>query len=163
MGIKDKFTIEEWRSLIKAPMLVSYAIAGAAPSGEEGFTQEMSAVADGIIEGGQRAAKESLLEAVVADIIANAQDELRGPTETISAREIKDRALDNCQGVAVLLQTKVSVEDADDYKLWILAVARRVASAAKEGGIFGFGGTQVSESETATINEIATALGMTPP
>ena len=91
------------------------------------------------------------------------KDELRGPTETISAREIKDRALDNCRGVAELLQTKVSVEEADDYKQWLLAVARKVASAAKEGGIFGFGGTQVSESETATINEITTALGMTPP
>jgi hypothetical protein len=159
MGSKDNFTTEEWRSLIKAPMLVSYAVAGAAPSGEDGFIQEMSAVADAIIAGGQQASKGSLLEAVVADIMANAQDELRGPTETISVREIKSRALDNCRSVAALLQTKASAEESAEYKRWLLAVAQRVAAAAKEGGIFGFGGTQVNESEAATINEIATALG----
>ena len=160
MGIRDNFTTEEWKSLLKAPMLVSYAIAGAAPSGEEGFIQEMSAVADAIIEGGQQAAKASVLEAVVADIVANADDEQRGPTEKISVAETRNRALDNCRSVAALLQTKASPEDADAYKRWVLAVAQRVAAAAKEGGIFGFGGKQVSESEVATINEIATALGI---
>ncbi|HEY0406841.1 MAG TPA: hypothetical protein VGC89_14005 [Pyrinomonadaceae bacterium] len=159
MGSKDNFTTEEWQSLIKAPMLVSYAVAGAAPSGEDGFIQEMSAVADAIIEGGRQAAKSSLLEAVVADIIANAQDELRGPTETISVSESKSRALDNCRHVVAILQTKASAEEGAEYKRWLLAVAQRVAAAAKEGGIFGFGAKQVSESETATINEIATALG----
>lgn len=160
MGIRDNFTPEEWKSLLKAPMLVSYAIAGAAPSSEEGFIQEMSAVADAIIEGGQQAAKASLLEAVVADIVANAGDEQRGPTEKISVGETKNRALDNCRSVAALLQTKASPEEADAYKRWLLAVAQSVAAAAKEGGIFGFGGKQVSESEVATINEIAAALGI---
>ncbi|HEX8492099.1 MAG TPA: hypothetical protein VF658_04600 [Pyrinomonadaceae bacterium] len=160
MGIRDNFTPEEWKSLLKAPMLVSYAIAGAAPSGEEGFIQEMSAVADAIIEGGEQAAKASLLEAVVADIVANAGDEMRGPTEKISVGEIKNRALVNCQSVALLLQTKASPEEADAYKRWLIAVAQKVAAAAKEGGIFGFGGKQVSESETATINEIAAALSI---
>lgn len=160
MGIRDNFTPEEWKSLLKAPMLVSYAIAGAAPSGEEGFIQEMSAVADAIIEGGQQAAKESLLEAVVADIVANAGDNQRGPTEKISVGDIKNRALDNCHSLAALLQAKASPEEADAYKRWLLAVAQKVAAAAKEGGIFGFGGKQVSESEVATINEIAAALGV---
>ena len=159
MGIRDNFTPEEWKSLLKAPMLVSYAIAGAAPSGEEGFIQEMSAVADAIIEGGEQAAQASLLEAVVADIVANAGDEQRGPTEKISVGETKDRALANCRSVAALLQTKASPEEADAYKRWLIAVAQKVAAAAKEGGIFGFGGKQVSESEAATINEIAVALG----
>ncbi len=59
MGVKDNFTQEEWRALLKVPMLVSYAVAGAAPSGEKDFIQEMSAVADAIIEGGQSAEKNS--------------------------------------------------------------------------------------------------------
>ncbi len=68
MSVKDNYTAEEWKTLIKAPMLVSYAVAGADPSGKDGFMQEMSAVADGIVEGGERATKDSLLGAVVADI-----------------------------------------------------------------------------------------------
>ncbi len=158
MSVKDKFTPEEWKSLLKAPMLAGYAVAGADPSKEEGFIQEMSAVADGIIEGEQRAAKDSLLSAVVADIYANADDEQRGQTEKMSVGDAKERALENSRAVAAMLKTKATAEEADEYKRWVIAVAHKVASAAKEGGFLGFGGTQVSGNEVEIINEIGAAL-----
>lgn len=160
MSVKDNFTTEEWKTLLQAPMLVSYAIAGADPSGQDGFVQEMSAVADAITEGGQRATKDSLLSAVVADILANADDEQRGQTEKLAVGEVKARALENCRAVAALLQTKASAEEASEYKRWIIGVAYKVASAAKEGGVFGFGGTQISGSEVNIINEIGEAIGV---
>lgn len=160
MGVKENFTAEEWRALLRAPMLVSYAVAGAAPSDEEGYIQEMSAVADAIFDGGQAAAQDSLVSTVVAQIVANAEDNERGATEKISVGNVKTRALNNCREVASLLPTKVSAEEADGYKRWLLAVAQNVAAAAKEGGFLGFGGEQVSKSEVATINEIAAALGV---
>ncbi len=158
MSVKDKFTPEEWKSLLKAPMLAGYAVAGADPSKEEGFIQEMSAVADGIIEGEQRAAKDSLLSAVVADIYANADDEQRGQTEKMSIVDVKERAVENSRAVAAMLKTKATAEEADEYKRWVIAVAHKVASAAKEGGFLGFGGTQVSGNEVEIINEIGAAL-----
>lgn len=160
MNVKDKFTPDEWKSLLKAPMLAGYAVAGAAPSKQEDFVREMTAVADGIIEGEQRAAKDSLLGAVVADIVANAADEQRGRTEKLPVDEVKGRALDACRAVAAMLETKVSAEEAYEYKRWILVVAERVAAAAKEGGVFGFGGEQISGSEIATINEIGEAINI---
>lgn len=159
MGVKETFTAEEWRTLLRAPMLVSYAVAGAAPSDEQGYIQEMSAVADAIYEGGQKASPDSLVSAVVAEIVANAEDNERGATEKISVGDVRGRALANSREVADLLQAKASAEDADTYKRWLLAVAQNVAAAAKEGGFLGFGGAQVSKSESATINEIAAALG----
>ncbi len=160
MNVKDKFTPEEWKSLLKTPMLVSYAVIGADASKQEGIIQEMSAVADAIIEGGQRAAKDSLLGAVVADIVANAEDEQRGQTEKLSVSEVKDRVLEHCRAVSGLLQTKASEEEAGEYKRWIVGVAHKVASAAKEGGVFGFGGTQISGNEVTTINEIGEAINV---
>lgn len=160
MSVKDNFTAEEWKSLLKAPMLVSYAVAGADPSGQDGFVQEMSAVADAIVEGGDGATKDSLLSAVVADILANADDEQRGQTEKIAAGEVKARALENCRAVSALLQAKASAEEASEYKRWIINVAYKVAAAAKEGGVFGFGGTQVSGSEVNIINEIGEAINV---
>ena len=160
MGVKENFTPEEWRALLRAPMLVSYAVAGAAPSDEDGYISEMSAVADAISESEERAAKDSLISEVVANIIANAEDDARGPTEKIAVADVKERALANCREIAQLLQAKASAQEADDYKRWLLGVAQRVAAAAKEGGIFGFGGAQVSKTEVATINELATALGV---
>jgi hypothetical protein len=158
MSVKDKFTPEEWKSLLKAPLLAAYAVAGAAPSKQDDFIREMSAVADGVVEGESRAGKDSLLGTVIADIVANAEDEQRGQTEKLSLDEVKVRALDTCRTAASLLDTKVSAEESYEYKRWVLVVAEKVASAAKEGGIFGFGGEQISGSEIATINEIGEAI-----
>jgi hypothetical protein len=158
MSVKDKFTPEEWKSLLKAPMLSAYAVIGAAPSKKDDFVREMAAVADGVIEGEQSAGKDSLLGAVIADIYANAEDDKRGQTEKLSLVEVKSRALDTCRAVAAALETKASAEESYEYKRWVLVVAEKVAAAAKEGGLFGFGGEQISGSEIATINEIGEAI-----
>jgi len=160
MSVKDKFTPDEWKNLLKAPMLCAYAVAGAAPSKQDDFVREMAAVAEGVVEGEHRASKDSLLGAVIADIIANAEDEKRGPTEKLSLEEVKVKALDTCRAAAASLATKVSAEEAYEYKRWVLVVAQKVASAAKEGGLFGFGGEQISGSEVATINEIGEAISI---
>lgn len=139
-------------------MLAGYAVAGAAPSKQDDFVREMAALADGIAEGERRAAKDSLLGAVVADIIANAEDGQRGQTEKLSVKEVRGRALEVCRAAAVVLRAKASPEEAYEYKRWILVVAQGVASAAKEGGLFGFGGEQVGGDEVATINEIGEAI-----
>lgn len=158
MSIKEQFTREEWNILLRVPMLVSYAVAGSDPSGKEGFIQEMSAVADAIIEGEQESPKDSLVGSVVADILANAEDDQRGQTEKLSTSEAKERALENCRRAAELLRAKASSEEADAYKRWVIRVAHRVASAAKEGGILGFGGQQISGNEVEIINEIGEAI-----
>jgi len=158
MGIKDNFTAEEWRSLLRAPMLAGYAVAGAAPSKQEDFVREMAVLADGIAEGERRAAKDSLLGAVVADIIADAEDGRRGQTEKLSLQDVRGRALETCRAVAGVLKTKAGPEEAYEYKRWVLVVAERVASAAKEAGLLGFGGQQVSGGEVASINDIGAAI-----
>lgn len=160
MNVKDRFTPEEWAGLLKVPMLAAYAVAGAAPSKQEDFVREMAAVAEGVVEGERRAPKDALLGAVIADILANAEDERRGQTEKVSADEVKSRALAMCRAAAAVLETKVTPEEAYEYKRWVLIVAEKVAAAAKEGGLFGFGGEQISGSEVATINEIGEAISI---
>ncbi|MDQ1591761.1 MAG: hypothetical protein QOG71_2388 [Pyrinomonadaceae bacterium] len=160
MSVKEKFTPDEWKSLIKAPLLAAYAVAGAAPSKQDDFMREMAAVADGIVEGEQRAAQDSLLGTVIAEIVANAGDEARGQTEKLSLDEVKVRALDTCRAAAAALASKISAEEAYEYKRWVLVVTEKVASAAKEGGLFGYGGEQISGSEIATINEIGEAISI---
>ena len=157
MGVKDSFTAEEWKGLLSAPMLAGYAVAGAAPSRQDDFVREITALADAVAEG-ERASKDSLLGAVIADIIADAGDERRGQTEKLSLEDVRGRALEACRAVAAVLKTKAAPEEAYEYKRWVLVVAERVASAAKEGGLFGFGREQVSGAEVATINEIGAAI-----
>jgi len=158
MSVKDNFTDEEWKTLLRVPMLAGYAVAGAAPSKQDDFVREMAALAEAVSEGERRASKDSLLGSVVADIIANAEDGQRGQTEKLSADDVRARALDACRAAAGVLKTKASPEGSYEYKRWVLVVAERVASAAKEGGLFGFGGEQVSGGEVATINELGEAI-----
>ena len=160
MSVRAKFTPGEWRSLLSAPMLAAYAVAGAAPSKQDDFVREMAAVAGAVAEGEGRAPGDSLLGAVIADIVANAEDGRSGPAEKVSPAEIRGRALETCRAAAAALGTKVGAEEAYEYKRWVLVVAQRVASAAKEGGLFGFGGEQVSGGEVAAINEIGEAIGV---
>jgi len=160
MSSKDDFTSQEWSTLIKAPMMVSYAVMGAAPSGGIGIVKEMKAVADAIVDSGEHAPAGSLIQAVVNEIKMNATDGSHGSKETIPSGEIKGKAIELCRDVAQILQSKTTDEEAHGYKLWLLSVGKSVAEAAKEGGFLIFGGTQVSDGEMEALTEVASALGI---
>ena len=162
MNVKENFDPADWKTLIKAPMMVSYAVAGAAPSGGPAYVKEMKAVADAIVDASEQAPAGSLLRAVVNDIVANATDDLRGPIETIPVGEIKHRAIELCYEVAEILERRADAQDASEYKGWLLTAGQRVAQASTEGGFLGFGGARVSGSEAATLSEIAAALQVDP-
>ena len=67
--------------------------------------------------------------------------------------------IDRCKQAVALVAQKSSAE-AQDYKQWLLSLAKATAAASKEGGFLGFGGTAVSESETSAVRDLAVALGL---
>ena len=96
----------------------------------------------------------------MADIEAGARElsapaELKGKTPD----QVKSYGIESVRQVAALIEKKAKPEESQGFKQWLVAVAQKVAEAAKEGGFLGFGGTQVSEQEGATIKEVSTALG----
>ena len=72
------------------------------------------------------------------------------------------KAVDSLKAVAAVLDAKGGA-DAVPFKTWLAGVAKVVAEAAPEGGFLGFGGTQVSDAEKATLAEVAAALGVPAP
>ncbi len=48
------------------------------------------------------------------------------------------------------------------YKQFVVDLAQRVASAKKEGGVLGIGGKEISDSEQAALDEIASTLDVRP-
>ena len=76
--------------------------------------------------------------------------------------EIVAKALDALKAASAVLDAKGG-PDAAPFKTWLAGVAKSVAEAAPEGGFLGFGGTQVSETEKATVAHIAEALGIPAP
>jgi hypothetical protein len=169
MSTKADFSAEEWKLVLKAPLMAGLAVVAASPSGPLGVLREMFAVGKLVNETktqaeGAGGLSNSLLRSLVADLASpdgRAQldvAELRG----VPPPQLQSHALEACRAVAALVDRKASRE-ADGVKRWLVAIAQRTAEAAKEGGFLGIGGTRVSENETTAIRDVARSLGVPPP
>jgi hypothetical protein len=161
MATKADFTAEEWSQIQRAPFMAGLAVVAASPSGPFGVVKEMFAVGKMLAEVKTQGSANDLVKALVADLEAGAKDqsapaELKGKTPD----QVKSYSIDSCRQLAALIQKKAKPDEAQGFNQWLVSVSQKVAEAAKEGGFLGFGGTQVSEQEAATIKELSTALGV---
>ena len=160
MAGKADFTADEWSLLCKSPMLAGMVVVAASPSGPFGVIKEMVAMGKLVAETKAKGG-DGLISAVVNEITTREGIERAKPTEIQgkSPDQARAYALDQLKQVAALLHQKAP-GDATAYTQWLQEVAQRVASASKEGGFLGFGGTLVSEQEQAALRDTAAALGI---
>jgi hypothetical protein len=160
MATKADFTADEWNQIQRAPFMAGLAVVAASPSGPFGVVKELFAVGKMLGEVKAQGSSNELIKALVADIETGARElsapaELKGKTPD----QVKSYAIESVRQVAALIEKKAKPDETQGFKQWLVAVAQKVAEAAKEGGFLGFGGTQVSEQEAATIKELSAALG----
>jgi len=72
-------------------------------------------------------------------------------------RRIGD-TLQRCTAIADVLEHKVAVAQAEEFKRWLLAIGEQVAQAAVEGSFVGIGGQAGTTAEAAAPHAIRTAL-----
>jgi hypothetical protein len=168
MAAKADFTPDEWKLLLQCPLVAGVAISAADPSGLIGIMRESMASARALIQAKTDPNADALVKAVGSEFETSegrglAQDGVK--TAISGAKtpaEIVSKALAALKAASVLLDAKGG-PDAMPFKIWLAGVAKSVAEAAPEGGFLGFGGTQVSEAEKATVAQIAAALGVPAP
>ena len=160
MAGKADFAADEWSLLCKSPMLAGMVVVAASPSGPFGVIKEMVAMGKLVAETKAKGG-DGLVSAVVNEITTREGIERAKPTDIQgkSPDQARAYALDQLKQVAALLRQKAP-GDATAFSQWLQEVAERVASAAKEGGFLGFGGTLVSEQEKAALRDTAAALGI---
>ena len=161
MATKADFTADEWEQIRRAPFMAGLAVVAASPSGPFGVVKEMFAVGKMLAEVKTQGSSNDLVKALVADLETGAKDqsapaELKGKAPD----QVATYAIDNCRKAAALIEKKAKPDEAQGFKQWLVLVGQKVSEAAKEGGFLGFGGTQVSEQEAATIRDLSTALGV---
>ena len=168
MAIKSDFTHDEWKVLLQSPLIAAMAISAADPSGIIGMIKESMASARALVAAVADPNADALVKAVAADYeepegrIA-AQDGFKAAIAGANKpAEVVAKAIDALKALAAVIDAKGGA-DAVPFKTWLAGVAKAVAEAAPEGGFLGFGGTQVSEAERATVAEIAAALGVPAP
>jgi hypothetical protein len=185
MTTKADYTAEEWAAVREAPALVGFAVIASDPNSPLGIAKELVALVEAERAVDAQDSTNELIRAVLADLGLPTEDapEPRTPgaqgdtphatpqpaDATAQAKDVarpkdlaqaKDDALALCGQVAAILAAKAPATEADGYKHWLLAIARRVAEAAKEEGVFGIGSAWVSQQEVAMLAELADALGL---
>jgi hypothetical protein len=157
MSTQTDYTPEEWKTLAAAPLMAGLLVSVSDLSGPIGMAQEALAVARAVAEVSASTSVELIKVLAEASKTWGGRPELPPvPREQGAARAA---LLDGCkQAAAVVGQT--SPAEAEEYKRWLVAVARKTAEAAKEGGFLGIGGTRVSDAEHAAVSELASALGV---
>ena len=163
MTNKSDYSTEEWQLLIDMPMIVGAAIMVAGKSGL-GTLKESFTIARENISAIREYPDNTLIQAILS---ARTKDKEKSTIESFShpmlklqPEEFKDAVVEKSRKVNTLLANKSNPAEADEYKAWIKKIADKVAHAASEGGILGFGGEQFSEQEKVAISEINSALGI---
>jgi hypothetical protein len=160
MATKNDFSTPDWNTLRGTPYLVGFATLQAGSSGL-GTVKELFALSQQIME------NQTSNIALIRDLTSMgemqaAQTSLKqsfgGAQGKPSAESMRQRALDQVRASMAILEKDGSQEDADAYRRMVYAIAERVANAAREGGILGFGGTQVSEGERSFLDELRSTL-----
>ncbi len=171
MSIRDDFSEDEWFLLSSTPAMIGAAMSSAAPSGVIGTVKEMTAGMRGTVQGLNDYPDSELITTLLekAQNWDEAKDKMQDYREKAKARldgasiksreELQEHVLKDCAAAAKLVDEKCSADDARIYKEWSVKIANKVAEAAKEGGILGFGGERVSAEESALIGKIEAALG----
>jgi hypothetical protein len=154
MASKTDFTPEEWKALAAGPLLAGMYVSLAQPSWPVGVVKEGMAVVKEII--GATGSSNELVAALAQQVRAS------GPRDMPDVPADREKARGELlSGVKkAMAAAGKSAADGEAYGQWVYAAAQKAAEAAKEGGFLGFGGTVVSEAETAALAELKTALGV---
>jgi len=169
MSTKIDYSADEWTVLLTAPLMAALAVVAASPSGPLGVLRELFAVGKLVAETKTRlesrtGSSTELFRALVTDLASpdgRAHVDAAG-LRGLAPERLQARAIETCRTIATLLDRKVSADEAQELKRWLVTIAQRTAEAVKEGGVMGFGGTRVSPAETTAIHDVARALGLPP-
>ena len=156
MAFEEQFGEEDWQTVVRGPFQAALAIVAADPGGILAAAKEGGALAS-IMRAGDGAG--GLVDELVADI----RSDRPSRKEIGIKRQPKDQALasaiDAMKSAVAVVEAKAPAEAAG-YKTWLYGISERLANAAKEGGLLGFGGELVSDDEQAALDQIRAALGV---
>lgn len=161
MAVKTDFSAAEWQTLRDAPHLVALAVATAGGSGLFGSLKEAIAPVGPIIDAlkGENAL---LREVCQQDEMKAALASLRAMIDTADFATVRAKfraaALEQTWAAVDLLKRKDSGVDMAAYGGFLRELAQRVANAAAEGTLLGFGGERVSEPERMLLAELEQTL-----
>lgn len=160
MTSKSAFSNEELYTLWKAPYLAALTVMAAQPGG---LFSEMIASVRSAIEAREKFQSELLqflleLDSSEADQFGKRIQEEAGKQEQLTLEDVLSQAIGAIRMAVKCLKEKATPQEVEEYREMIIQRAEKIAGAASEGGMFGFGGVKVSENEQQVLDELRLAV-----
>ena len=152
MTTKSDFNAEEWERVAQAPALAALTVMLA---DRGGAIRESIALGKAYAEA-RGAGGGELIEALVST------PPHINPADMGQPDQLRTQLPERIGQAVRTVEEKGTPEEAQQYRDFILRVGDVVANAAKEGGVLGIGGKQVSAEEQAALDELAATIGATP-
>jgi hypothetical protein len=144
MTTKSDFTEQEWDRVLSAPPMAGMMVMTA---DHGGMMRETIAMAKAYAETRRQHGNSELLDEIVA-----AKPE-RDHTRFHSYDELRRHGQEALSEAVSTLAGKATADEVDEYRRFVVALARRVAERHKEDGV------AISPREQAALDDIAAALG----
>jgi hypothetical protein len=161
MSVRNRFTPEEWSTLLRTPLMATLVMVAASPSGPLGIAREMVAAGRVLAETRRNGAGNPIAEAVADAVSETSSDGPRASEVAgMTADQVRRHALDLMREAVGILYRKAAADETEGFKRWLYSISVEVSNAAVEGGRFGFGGLRVSDEEVAALRQTAWALGL---
>jgi hypothetical protein len=151
MTSSSDFTPQEWEQILEGPPSAGLIVITAQRGGT---LRETVSMAKAYGEARQHHGQSELLDEIVS-----AKPEM-DHTRYHSPQELRERSLAHLRDAVALLATKAQPQELEEYRGFVVSLARRVAEAHREGGR---GEDAVSDSERAAIAEIEQTLAQPGP
>ena len=157
MSVSDEFSDHNWQRLVEAGPQIALAVAASSGSGKQSVT-ELGAFLRLVDETADTGGGDDLLGRLASDT----RDKLAAGMLSGNVDDAIPTGIQAAREAGAILAVHSSEEEARILRQWLLQVAHTVAAAAREGGLLGIGGQDLSDRERDTMAEIADGLGATP-
>jgi hypothetical protein len=149
MALKADFNAEEWSTVVEAPPLVGLWVVSA---GRGGTIRETLAISKVYAAARQRQGQSELLDSLLSSRPTIERGGLK------DAEDFARASSGRLREALRILDEKATIEEANAYRRFVLAVAEAAAEAHKEGGFIGIGGKRISDEERVALDEIEAIL-----
>lgn len=155
MSTQENYSPEEWEAIVDGPAIAGSLIVMADPA-FFGSIKESAAIAKAINEFSETSQSE-LIKGIGQFIRAGYKFKTPDMPKDQGMDAVLQALIAKCQRTAKIVN-RVSPEESEVYRKFLIDVAQKTAESSKEGGFLGIGAVRVSEQEEAALEKLTAAL-----
>lgn len=157
MSKQEDYSAEDWEEVVNGPAVAGSLIVMADPA-FFGAIKESAAIAKAINEFAESSDAE-LIQSIGQFVRAGYKFKTPDMPKDKGMEAVLTALIAECRRAAKIVN-RVSPEESEAYREYLVAIAQRTAESSKEGGFLGIGAVRVSEQEATALKKLTEALAV---